>query len=194
MDDLEVARDSDRMIREHYADIGIVRPAILRSDEMAFVSYRQPGGRIVWTFSRVLIKTGELILEDRAGNRVRARCGNLISSVPRNPRTFVMPPELDHETPVITFPDQPLIAGKIPPADYLFPLPPSRPHDLFPPVIPVSSRTPYVPPYIFFPGGNAPIYVPPAVLVTPEPRTGILMAIPFALVILFSFAVGFRCR
>src|SRR5258708_4337846 len=41
MADLEAARSTDSKIRSHYADIGIVHPAILKSDEMSFVTYRQ---------------------------------------------------------------------------------------------------------------------------------------------------------
>src|ERR1700722_8831139 len=63
MEDVDTARESDATLRAHYADVGILRPAMLRSDEMDYASFRQ-GARIVWTSRPIRVAAGELVLED----------------------------------------------------------------------------------------------------------------------------------
>ena len=87
MEDVDTAREYDATLRAHYADIGILHLAILRSDEMDYASFRQ-GNQIVWTAQTVKVAAGELVLEDRAGNKVRGRCGNRLSPIPRTPSGF----------------------------------------------------------------------------------------------------------
>jgi hypothetical protein len=201
MEDVEAAR-KDPLVAEHYRDIGIVRSAVLKADEWDYASFwgdtpnAEPGkylraGRdgyvwtsIVWTSTPLLIHAGELILEDRAGNRIRARCGNRLSAVPREPKAFVMPPEMEHEVPTVTIPDD---APPLPPVSLqraLLPVP-----DLVafaPPVdeLPVSPRGPWlpglippmagvgaIPPVVFLPGVPPVIVRSPVIHGTPEPTT-----------------------
>jgi hypothetical protein len=122
MEDIDAARANDSTLREHYADLGILRPAILQSDEMEYASFRQ-GNRIVWTAQPIKVAAGELVLEDRAGNKVRGRCGNRLSPIPRTPKAFVMPPEMEHERPAVTFTEAPYLP--LPPLEQVtFPLSP----------------------------------------------------------------------
>src|ERR1700688_3084262 len=103
--DFETLRD-DPFLREHYSEVGMVHPAVLTADEWDFASFRGKNG-IVWTPTRILVRAGELVFRDRAGNTVRARCGNRLSQEPQVPVAFVMPPEMEHETPEIAFVEPP---------------------------------------------------------------------------------------
>jgi hypothetical protein len=201
MEDVEASR-KDPLVAEHYRDIGIVRSAVLKADEWDYVSFRgdtpnaEPGkylraGRdgyvwtsIVWTPRPILIHAGELILEDRAGNRIRARCGNRLSAVPREPKAFVMPPEMEHEVPTVTMPDEapllppvsiqrallpvPDLVAFAPPADELpvSPLGPFLP-SLIPPMVGVAA----IPPAVFLPGGPPVVIGRGPIRGTPEPMT-----------------------
>jgi hypothetical protein len=194
MEDVDAARTNDSALREHYADLGILRPAVLRSDEMDYASFRQ-GNQIVWTAQTVKVAAGELVLEDRAGNKVRGRCGNRLSPIPRTPKAFVMPPEMQHERPVVTFTEAPYLPP--PPLEQVtFPLPPvvaieqSLPPDQrgrklpFIPLIPIVPMSgPPVPVTGSFAPvpGRTPVVGTPVVavgtLATPEPGTMWLMAL-----------------
>jgi hypothetical protein len=178
MEDVEAAR-KDPLVAEHYRDIGIVRSAVLKADEWDYVNFiavspapesgyyltAKDGAyvwvRVVWTSRPLLIHAGELILEDRAGNRIRARCGNLLSETPREPKAFVIPPDMEHETPTVTMPDDapvlPVALGRL----GLLPLPPMV--AFLPPAdeLPVSPRGPWLPSLIPVPG--SPSLIPPIV-------------------------------
>ena len=127
-DELRAVRESDDELRLHYTDVGFVQPAVLKSDEMDYVSYRM-GSRIVWSSKPLLIKAGEVVLTDRSGNMIRGRCGNRLSSMPRTPIAPYLPPDMEHEVPVIAgrvpeIPEAPEIAPIAPEAPFaLFPLP-----------------------------------------------------------------------
>lgn len=183
MDDVDAARANDPTLSEHYADLGILRPVILRADEMEYASFRQ-GARIVWTAQPVRVAAGELVLEDRAGNRLRGRCGNRLSPIPRTPKAFVMPPEMEHETPTVTLPEAPYLPS--PPLEQVtFPLPPVVAIEQPPPANRPMGGFPFIPPIPIIPisGPASPVpasFAPlpsrtPAVavgsLIAPEPGT-----------------------
>jgi hypothetical protein len=173
-EELQQARDNDPKLREHYADVGFVRPEILKADELFYVSYRM-GSRIVWTSKPLLVRAGERILKDRYGNCLRGRCGNRLSRVPMMPAPPVLPPEIEHEKPV-------LIAGLIPFVPEAAPpivpfVPEAPPLGLLPLPAPPPIETPPIEiPPIEIPAGRGPpipivppIYVPPARGGTPVP-------------------------
>src|SRR5579862_7529013 len=64
------AQRNDPLLREHYSEVGIVQPVVLTADEWDFASFRGDTG-IVWTPTRILIRAGEHVLRDRAGNTIR---------------------------------------------------------------------------------------------------------------------------
>ena len=109
----------------------MVVPAVLKADEWDYASFRGATG-IVWTPKRILIRAGERVLRDRAGNTIRGRCGNRLSAEPRSPAALVLPAEMENETPEVAFIEPPSLLGNlIEPADALAPvLPPLPP---FPP-------------------------------------------------------------
>jgi hypothetical protein len=181
MSEVEQARDHDALLREHYADLGTLKPAILRSDEYDYASFRQGAG-IVWTSRPVLVKTGELVLEDRVGNKVRSRCGNLLSAVPRRP--MAMPPEMEREVPTVAYPDDMPV---LPPLSVERELLPVSPPPISPPPedeLPVSPGRPLLIPPVGIAAVPATYFFPPFVVVarspvmqgTPEPGTWVLLA------------------
>jgi hypothetical protein len=182
------AERNDPSLREHYSELGLMQPALLTADEWAYASFRGPTG-IVWTPSRILIRAGEYVLRDKVGNTVRARCGNRLSATPRTPVAFVMPPEIEHETPEIVMSEPPLLVGwpgKL--DDFLVsPLPPfvktqetalaRPPLTGWPtaPDLPVIAALPLViPPVISFPPNTINPPLPPPVGGAPEPHTWLL--------------------
>lgn len=224
MEDVEAAR-KDPLVDEHYHDIGIVRIAVLKADEWDYVSFRQsrirvgssaPGDLVIrdsvfecfiadcsslfddaaWTPRPILIKAGELILEDRAGNRIRARCGNRLSVVPREPKAMAMPPDMEREVPTVVWPDDAPILPAIPIERALLAPPP--PVELLPPAdeLPLSPRGPWrpslIPPMVGIAAAPASYFFPPVVIGrapvirgTPEPRTGFLF-----MTVMFGFGIG----
>lgn len=83
--ELQRAVEQDPVVADHYrdADIATMRPEILRSDRLAYVSYRV-GDRVFWTKRKVRIPSGETILTN-GQTEIRARCGNCISMEPLLP-------------------------------------------------------------------------------------------------------------
>ncbi len=71
-----------------YAGVGFLRPAAIAKERVMWDSYVK-NGVVYWT--RVKIRSGEPVLEDKYGNIVLQRCGNLVSDIPRNPVEFVPP-------------------------------------------------------------------------------------------------------
>jgi hypothetical protein len=178
--DFEALRE-DPTLRLHYSDVGMVQPAALTADEWDFASFRGDSG-IVWTPTRILVRAGELVFRDRSGNMIRARCGNRLSHEVRAPAAFVMPPEMEHETPEIAFVEPPLLVGwPGKPDDFLVPPfspdPPSMGPSPTPFGLPFSgpAAPPPLPPVL------PPIIIPPPFPVigrindTPEPDTYLLL-------------------
>lgn len=92
-------RASDPLLAMHYRDIGpAARRQAVASDRMLYASYRV-GGLIYWTKQPVLVHRGETVLTD-GSNWVRSRCGNRLSSTPREPTRFVEPPSVSGDAPV----------------------------------------------------------------------------------------------
>ena len=83
--ELQRAVEQDPVVADHYrdADMATMRPEILRSDRLAYVSYRV-GDRVFWTKRKVRIPSGETILTN-GQTEIRARCGNCISMEPLLP-------------------------------------------------------------------------------------------------------------
>lgn len=84
----------DPVVAEHYRDVdpATMRPRILTSDRVAYVSYRV-GDRVYWTSRTVRIRSGETILTN-GQTEIRARCGNCISMAP------LMPTSADEPDPL----------------------------------------------------------------------------------------------
>ena len=166
------AQRNDPLLREHYSEVGTVQPVVLTADEWDFASFRGDTG-IVWTPTRILIRAGEHVLRDRAGNTIRARCGNRLSPTPRTPVAFVMPPQMEHETPEIVLVEPPLSIGW-----------PGKPDDLLvPPLSPVPLLS--VMPLPFSSVTLAPVMLSPVVITqpipapvseVPEPQTWLLVS------------------
>jgi hypothetical protein len=181
-DDFETARQTGPGLASHYADVGFVRPAVLKSDEWDYASFRQ-GDRIVWTPQPILVRSGELVLRDRYGNTIRARCGNRLSEMPREPKAFVMPPELTHEIPSVQLTDawppvlQPLPSGFFIPLPLLLPPNVTDTSGKGEPLPPVVLTGQPLPPLIL----NTPVMIrtggtlSPGPVSTPEPSPAILM-------------------
>lgn len=123
----ELARAAvhDPVVAAHYADFHAQTAHLIRllQERRVYLSYRI-GNRVYWTKREVTLHAGEPVLSDGA-NLARARCGNRISEVPRQP---VRPSE--------------------PPADLLerpvFPRPPELTTDLMPPPVWDDNSTPFL--------------------------------------------------
>jgi len=164
-DELERARESDAQLRDHYAEVGFVRPEVLKSDELDYVSYRL-GSKIVWTSKRLPIHAGEMVLKDRYGNTIRGRCGNRLSRVPMVPAAPELPPDLEFE--------RPSIAG-------LLPFVPEAPPALAPVIPAVPMDVPTLPPYV--------VEAPPEEAGRPSPFIPLLPLLPIV-----PIAVGWPVR
>lgn len=85
---------SDPVVARHYQEYGIdlkrLRAERAKGSEQGYVSYRV-GNRIYWTKSKVQIGAGELVLTDGV-NKIRGRCGNMISDHPQSPVLNMEPP------------------------------------------------------------------------------------------------------
>ena len=79
------AAEGDAVVARHYDGVALaaLRPVVLAQPRQAHVSYRK-GGKIYWTRQPVTIRAGEAILTD-GNEKIRARCGNRISDVAREP-------------------------------------------------------------------------------------------------------------
>jgi hypothetical protein len=102
--DVRAAAESDPEIARHYEDVNIdgLEPVNLKSDTLAYVSFRK-AGQIYWTSRQVRLSKGERILSD-GRNCVRGRCGNRISWQPRGPvlpKQFREPGSAQFNTPEV---------------------------------------------------------------------------------------------
>jgi hypothetical protein len=88
-DELVKAAADDPSVADHYHDIALaaMHVEVVDGPRAAYMSYRKDG-RIFWTKNKLPLHPGERILT--AGDEaVRARCGNRLSEVPRQPTSEV---------------------------------------------------------------------------------------------------------
>ena len=107
--DFEQHRNEGKLA-EHYADVGFLHSQYLHADRKMWTSYTRDG-EIFWT--PVMLRKGELVLQDRYGNMIRGRCGNRLSDTPRKSVEFIPPTPGEWETPNITYAVPPLIPSPI---------------------------------------------------------------------------------
>lgn len=81
----------DAVVAAHHGtvDLSRVRATVTPAARMAYVSYRV-GDRVFWTRKPVLIPAGETLLTD-GEIEIRARCGNGVSDIAREPVSDVEP-------------------------------------------------------------------------------------------------------
>lgn len=100
--EVKAAKDGDATVGAHYAGINVAKlmPVKQTGDVKRYVSYRM-NGEIYWTSKPVTVKNGELLLTD-GSTTIRARCGNLLSDKPQNPKQASgnEPSEEDLDNPI----------------------------------------------------------------------------------------------
>lgn len=159
------------VVAKHYAnfDLRKFRFVRLRHNREAYVSYLL-GDNIYWTSRKVRLFAGETLFTDGI-HYARARCGNRVSEVPRQPTSPSQPPLKE-----ISWPLRPpsLVLPKLPPlsSPSVHPLPGGT-------TTGSSAGGAFFP--LFFPvgGGSGGSNWPPppdAPLPTPEPPTLVLVA------------------
>ena len=128
--ELALAVAGDPVVAVHYADINPsgIRVGRLRQPLAAHLSYRI-GAKIYWTKRKLQLKAGEQILTD-GNTTVRARCGNIVSMVPRAP-VFAGEP-IERELELFS---EPIVPVSLPPLEL-----PSLPK-LTPPLPPPRQRS-----------------------------------------------------
>ena len=205
-DELRVALQNDSLGAKHYAMFNVSSSPVVRlaHDRRAYVSYRL-GDRIYWTSHQVTLHAGEALLTDGVP-LARTRCGNRISDSPETPTHPSEPAESLLNSPIApilpemviepvggdpSFRDGPLALALLTASRMVPPLAPS------PSLTPgfISSYAPII--CCASPQGSggtpstpvAPIIPPaqPAPVSTPEPATGVLLAVA-----LLSFCVFVR--
>lgn len=200
--ELAGATGYDPVVAAHYADFHVPSAHLIRllQARRVYLSYRI-GNRVYWTKKQVTLHAGEPVLSDGA-NLARARCGNRISEVPREPvrpsepsaellerPVFPRPPELttdsifppvweDNSTPFLvameTRPGQPISSPFWAAPPFYYPLFGLRPPKANPePPLPGPGSWP--PP---IPVG------PPPPAVTPEPSALVQFVIGLAAALL----------
>lgn len=99
------AAKKDPVVKKHYTEQGVdvdsLEATKLKSAKKGYVSYRV-GDRIYWTKKKVDLAPGELVLTD-GNEKIRGRCGNMISDKPKSPVSPIEPPEKDMNTPAEKF-------------------------------------------------------------------------------------------
>lgn len=92
---------TDPVVARHYAGFDLLRFRFvhLRHGLKAYVSYRL-GNQIFWTDKKIALFAGETLVTDGT-NYVRARCGNRISEVPRQPTSPWQPPLTQLSLPIL---------------------------------------------------------------------------------------------
>ena len=112
----EVARAKahDPVVAAHYAAVDPSRMRVQRLAQplAAHVSYRI-GNKVYWTKGKVQLAAGEQVLTD-GKTTLRARCGNIVSTVRRTP-TFAGEPE-EAEFELVVEPDvlAPIVVASVP--------------------------------------------------------------------------------
>lgn len=172
----------DPAVAKHYANFNVakLRFVRLRRGHMAYVSYRI-GDMIFWTNHKIRLFAGETLLTDGI-HLARSRCGNRVSSVPRQPTSYSQPSDFELQAPILhVTPTEP----KMPPLSAF----------LTPDGTPVGGGDggSGVFPVFFFPpggggGGGGPIGSPPVYpsgggkpVSVPEPGTLLLLCSGFAM-------------
>lgn len=101
MKEVEKAVSQDPIVKKHYGDRGVevkkLEPVELTKPRKGYVSYRV-GDRVYWTKKKVDLKPGEVVLTD-GQNKIRGRCGNMISDKPQSPVLHLEPSEKQMENP-----------------------------------------------------------------------------------------------
>lgn len=156
------------VVARHYAnfDLRNFRLVRLRHDRMAYVSFRL-GNLIFWTSRKIRLFAGESLVTDGT-HYARARCGNRISYVPKQPTTAWQPPGLALEAPILHL---------TPASFHSSPLHGSSTVQLLPSDGP-GGGIPFFPVVFIPPGGGTPVGspLPDAPLPTPEPATLLLFS------------------
>jgi hypothetical protein len=166
------------VVARHYAnfDLHKFRLVRLRHDRKAYVSFRL-GNLIFWTSRKIWLFAGETLVTDGT-HYARARCGNRISYVPKEPTTALEPSEPALEAPIL----------HLTPASFHFsPLLGSSSVQLPPPNAPDGGGSPFFPVIFLPPGGGTPVGtpvgspLPGAPQSTPEPATLLLLSAGLAM-------------
>ncbi len=164
---------TEPVVARHYAgfDVHELRFIRLQRGRDAYVSFRV-GNQIFWTSKKIPLFAGETLVTDGT-NYARARCGNRISEIPRQPTLSWEPSALDLSLPIID------------PHPVLPTLPPLTGVSVEPLPIATGSGSSGGSPFFFVPpfpppGGsgwssNGPP-PPDAPLPTPEPSTFVLLS------------------
>lgn len=163
---------SNPVVARHYGNFDLAKMHFirLRRGRMAYVSYRL-GNLIFWTSHKIRLFSGETLVTDGT-HLARARCGNLVSAVPRQPTSVFQPPNWALAAPIL----------RLQPASFHFPKI-SAVHSYPTPAYdgPPGGGFPIFP-VVFLPPGDGPVgstpYPPPgsAPLPTPEPSTLLLFS------------------
>jgi hypothetical protein len=97
--DVAAVRASDPVVRTHYKGIGLnLAPRTLVRDQWFYASYRI-GRSVYWTRQKLRVRAGETILTDGV-RLIRGRCGNRLSSNPKEPTRFIDPPSVLEDRPL----------------------------------------------------------------------------------------------
>lgn len=162
----------DPVVARHYANFNLSKLHFVRlgRGRTAYVSYRL-GGEIFWTRKKIPLFAGETLLTD-GSHLARARCGNRVSEVPRQPTSPWQPPDLTMVVPLAHLtPIEPQLPPLTTPSVDVLPL--------GPPVVD-SGVLPIFPIILLPPGGGTgspPLPPSPeAPLPTPEPTTLLLFS------------------
>lgn len=182
---------TDPVVARHYADFDLqkFRFVRLRRGREAYVSYRL-GNHIYWTSKKIPLYAGETLVTDGT-NLARARCGNRISDVPRQPTSPRQPPLLSLSLPILhpnpVLPALPPLTGV-----NVQPLPSG--------IVPGSSGDGSLFPVIFLPpgggtgGGPGSSQQPDPPVAVPEPPTIVLFLTGLAVLALGFFWKSRRHR
>ena len=166
----------DPVVARHYANFDVQKLRFVRLSEGrdAYVSYRL-GDMIFWTSKKIPLFAGETLVTDGT-HFARARCGNLVSAVPRQPTSAFQPSDLALAAPII----------HLTPASFKLPATLTNSNIHFQPAGAPVDGLGGLPifPVVFIPpgsgggGGIGPVYPPTgdAPLPTPEPGTLLLLS------------------
>lgn len=175
---------SDPVVARHYAgfDLQKLRFVRLQRGREAYVSYRL-GDHIFWTSKKIPLFAGETLVTDGT-NLARARCGNRISEVPRQPTSTWQPSLAALSLPIlhpnVVFPALPPLTSV-----NLQPLPSG--------IVPGSSGDAPLFPVVFIPpgggsgGGSGSPPQSDGLLLTPEPPTIVMWLTGLVMLLLGCF-------
>ncbi len=100
--DLARKMTGDLVVADHYSDFRTANAlaVTVQDAKLVHVSYRV-GNKIFWTARKVRLAKGETLITD-GKNFARARCGNRISTVERQPTSSEEPPPALLDTAIVT--------------------------------------------------------------------------------------------